>query len=197
MKISRGNSKVPFANISLTPIKSCKGCVDICGKDCYALKSYKQYPNVRNAWDGNLEQATTDIDSYFTEIRKFLKTYKKPLFRWHVAGDIINMTYFDYMIQIAYEFPAIKFLVFTKQYAIVNTVTSYLQGILPENLSIVFSSWTGLPMHNPHGFPIAWYQDGTETRIPDTAIPCFGSCETCNICWSLKNIGRDVVFEKH
>lgn len=197
MKISKGNTKVPYANVSLTPIKSCKGCSDICGKDCYAMKSYKQYPAVRAAWDGNLEQATLDIDSYFTEILKFLKTYKKPFFRWHVAGDIISMAYFDYMLKIAYEFPDIKFLAFTKQYSIVNTVITEQHGIVPQNLSIVFSSWTGLPMHNPHGFPVAWYQDGTETRIPDTAILCSGSCEHCNICWSLKNIGRDVVFNKH
>lgn len=197
MKISKGNSKVPFANVSMTPIKSCRGCADICGKDCYALKSYRQYPNVRTAWDSNYEQATTDIDGYFNEIKKYLKKYKKQFFRWHVAGDIISMEYFDYMLQIAYNFPDIKFLAFTKQYSIVNTVLTEQGGVIPRNLSVVFSSWIDLPLDNPHKLPVAWFQDGNETRVPENAIPCFGSCEYCNMCWSLKDINHDVVFEKH
>lgn len=197
MRISKGNNKIgKIWNISLPPVKACKGCADICGRDCYAMKSYRQYPATREAWDHNFEHATNNIDSYFYDIGIELKKYKGTFFRWHVSGDILNIFYFSHMVAIAEQFPNIKFLAFTKQYKIVNEFL-YLGYSLPENLQIIFSAWPNLPMDNPHGMPIAWMQDGTEDRIPTDAIPCPGNCETCGMCWSLNSIGRDVYFDKH
>jgi hypothetical protein len=88
-------------------------------------------------------------------------------------------------------FPKTKFLAFTKQY---NLFTG-LQ--VPHNLKVVFSAWPGLDVHNPDSRPIAWMQDGTEDRIPETALHCPGSCENCMMCWSLDEINRDVWFTKH
>ena len=118
------------------------------------------------------------------------------MFRFHVGGDIIDNMYFDYMVAIARDFPATKFLAFTKKYEIVNDYISNGDTI-PDNMSIVFSSWIGLEMINPHSFPVAWYQDGTETRIPESAIECFGTCDSCGICWNLKYLGVDVLFYDH
>lgn len=197
MRISKGNNKIgKIWNISLPPVKACKGCADICGRDCYAMKSYRQYPATREAWEHNFDHATYDIDSYFGEIKDALKKYKGTFFRWHVAGDILNIFYFSHMVSIAEQFPNIKFLAFTKQYKIVNEFL-YIGYSIPENLQIVFSAWSNLPMDNPHGMPIAWMQDGTEDRIPADAMHCPGQCDSCGLCWSLKNIGRDVYFDKH
>ena len=197
MKISTGNNKIGrISNVSLTPIASCNNCENICGKDCYAMKSYKQYPKTREAWNHNLKQATNDMGGFFDDIQAYLAKYKKTFFRWHVAGDIINYDYFVNMVSIAMLFPHIKFLAFTKQYAIINQYL-YIYHTLPENLSVVFSAWPKLPMDNPNHFPVAWMNDGTETRIPATAMHCIGNCETCGLCWDLKTIGRDVYFDKH
>lgn len=197
MKISKGNSKIgKIWNISLPPIKACIGCADICGKDCYAMKAYRQYNATREAWDHNFDQAKKDIGSYFQELERALQKYKGKFFRWHVAGDILNIFYFSHMVAIAEQFPHIKFLAFTKQYKIVNEFL-YIGYSLPENLQIVFSAWPNLPMDNPNQFPVAWMNDGTETRIPSDAIPCHGNCETCGMCWSLSEINRDVYFDKH
>jgi len=50
LKIQRGNHKLHKGILtwSLPPILSCVNC-EHCSKHCYALKAWKQYPNVRKA----------------------------------------------------------------------------------------------------------------------------------------------------
>lgn len=196
MIMSKGNRKLgkrKIANVSLTPIESCAGCFEHCGKTCYSLKAYRMYKETREAWDHNLAQATHDPQAYFKEIHLALNKYTKDFFRWHVAGDIINPRYFKGMIQVARDFPEIKFLVFTKQYQIVN----HSRMKIPGNLTIVFSAWPGMPIVNPKGYPVAFMQDGNETRVTPGAIECPGLCEDCGACWSLPSLKKDVVFHKH
>ena len=204
MIISTGNIKIgKMSNISLTPIVSCAGCVTICAKDCYAMKAYKQYPAVKNAWDTNYREAMEDMTKFFTDIVAKIKKTKKTFFRWHVGGDIINLEYFMGMVFVAKMFPIIKFLAFTKQYEVVNEFRSGSKGRhagkweLPANLQVVFSAWPSLEMRNPYKFPVAFMQDGSETRVDGSEIECPGSCEGCGMCWSLSSIGKNVVFHKH
>lgn len=195
-KIAKGNTKIGNVwNVSLTPGKSC-GDVP-CKRDCYAMKSWKMYPNVRAAWGGNLQLAETDRSAYFESIRDQLSAARTlpSLFRWHIAGDILDSDYVEDMAETAEMFPSVKFLAFTKNHAAVNEWLD-IAG-LPANLSIVFSAWPGMRMENPHGLPVAWMQDGTETRIPENALECIGRCDTCGMCWQLAEIGREVYFVKH
>jgi len=193
VKISQGNSKLNankgehIPNVSLTPIKACTNC-NQCKKDCYALKSYRAYPNVKNAWDSNFKLVKTNRKQFFADIDIYIGKKQPRLFRWHVAGDIIDQDYFNNMKILARKHPKVKFLAFTKSYHI------RFYGI-PDNLSIVLSAWPGLPLPKKN-LPIAYYQDGTETRVKN-AIECFGRCDTCGMCWSLKKIGKNVVFHKH
>src|ERR671925_313820 len=122
MVISRGNKKIGrIANVSLTPGESCRGCEDVCSQDCYARQAYLQYPETRKAWDLNLRHAREDLDGFFYELQTKLKRYRGEFFRWFVAGDIISCSFFYGMIETAEKFPQKKFLVFTKQYALVNS----------------------------------------------------------------------------
>jgi hypothetical protein len=195
VKISDNNSKIGrMPNVSLTPISSCR-CNVPCKKDCYALKAYRQYPPVRAAWDNNLEMAKTDLTGFFAGIDQHLAKKKKPAkyFRWHVSGDIISAEYFQGMVDLATKHPATRFLAFTKQYETVNNYT----GSLPDNLTVIFSAWPGLNFDNPKCLPVAYMQDGSETRVPADALECPGNCEQCGMCWQLPQIGKDVVFHKH
>lgn len=198
MLLSKGNAKLgEIPNISLPPIVTCKGCEEICGKACYANKFYKMRPSVRKQWDANYQHLLEDMPGFFEEIYKKLTskiTYK--FFRWHVGGDILNGVHFSYIQGIARLLPDIRFLIFTKQYDIVNDSISD-NFPMPENLTVIFSAWPGLEMNNPHNFHVAWLDVPEETRIPDDTFLCFGSCENCGVCWDIKKIGKDVKFKKH
>ena len=193
MKISPKNTKLgSIPNVSLTPVKACGNCAH-CKNDCYALKSYRQYKNVRNSWDGNFEQAKTDLSGYMTDLYVYLDKKRPRLFRWHVSGDILSHEYLVCMFSIAKSFPETKFLAFTKMFNL-----DYSE--CPKNLSIVFSMWPGQPVpKNTSGVAgFYWLQDGSETRIPENAIECFGTCDCCGMCWNLRNMEVNHIFNhKH
>jgi len=196
VKISKGNKKIGKVwNISLTPVLSCPSGVP-CAKDCYAMKAYKQYPNVRKAWDHNLREFMTDSEAYFDSIIDQLASYKGTTFRWHVAGDIPSQVYYNGMVRVAREYPKIQFLAFTKNYYL---SFGTLDHKMPKNLIIVMSAWPGL--HLPakcRDFPIAWISD--DKRIDSLAVDpfeCSDMCESCGmICFKLDKI-IDVVFDLH
>lgn len=179
-------------NVSLAPIASCRWRAP-CRHDCYAQKAFRMFRGTRLAWARNLRLWKDAPDKFEFELREKLIKHKPRFFRWHVAGDIPDGDYLEMMIRTADEFPNTKFLAFTKQYQTINNCSL----LIPDNLSIVMSAWPGLTMENPQEYPVAWMQDGTEQRVPDNALECHGECIACGMCWNLKKINRDVVFEKH
>jgi hypothetical protein len=199
MKISKGNQKVgKIPNFSMTPIKSCdRSACKSCGKDCYALKSHRQYPAVRAAWDGNFNEMITEDGrkAAFDQIDAFMAKSKPAYFRIHVAGDFLDADYMAAWLRIAIDHPCTKFLAFTKCYDMaINAVN------IPSNFSMVLSAWPGLALpENRSGLSIAWMRDkaGVEDRIPAAAIECPGNCDTCGACWGLSKHGLDVVFNQH
>lgn len=195
--ISKGNNKMgKIPNISLPPIVTCNGCEGTCAGKCYANKFYRMYPSVRKAWDTNLAEVQSNSDVFFNSVRKQLSKMAPRFFRWHVGGDIPSHNYFIGIVDIALAIPETKFLVFTKQYSLVNWAVA--NGVdTPSNLQIVFSAWPGMEVTNPYNFKVAWMQDGTETRVPESAFECAGSCTECSACFSLNKINRDVVFHIH
>jgi ferredoxin len=191
VKLSAGNTKLgALLNVSLPPVKACGNC-SACRKSCYALKAWRMYPIVRKHWTSNHRLAVKDRAAYFASIRaQFAAKRLLRFFRWHVSGDILDQAYLDEMCAIAREFPQISFLAFTKMHAL-----NY--GARPANLSVVLSMWPTMPMPARQGLPIAWMQDGTETRVTANALQCPGSCDACGMCFNLGELNRDVVFAKH
>lgn len=187
--ISKGNVKLgKIPNISLPPIISCRPGVP-CAKDCYATKAYRMYPNVRKAWDGNLAMYNSDPEEYFMQIQSWLKRNKPEWFRWHVSGEILDEWYWGMVRNTAEAFKGTKFLIFTKYFELNFTH-------VPDNLSAVLSMWPGMKVPEIN-LPRAWCQDGTESRMPWSAIECPGNCQTCSACWGLAKRGWDVVFAIH
>ena len=192
MSVSEGNSKIgKVANVSLPPVRSCGNC-EGCWEECYARPAYRQYPSTKASWDDNWRMVCTDRPAYWRMIREYIERKAPTLFRWHVAGDIPDQGYLDEMVVIAKQYPKTKFLVFTKMYGL-----EYTGAIACENLSVVLSAWPGQKIQRTLELPVAWMQDGTETRIPKDAIECSGHCDDCGMCWSLAELGRDVYFHIH
>ncbi len=191
-KISPGNIKLKnIANISFPPILACREDAP-CKKSCYAIKAYKQYENVRNAWGHNFELAKHDRGSYFEGISAYLTKKNTKAFRWHVSGDILDVNYLDNMITVANNHIKTKFLAFTKQYELVLAREKHI----PENLAIMLSAWPGFPLPKSKRFPISFMQDGTETRAAG-AVECSGACNPCYICWDSNHTGENVVNDLH
>lgn len=121
-------------------------------------------------------------------------------FRFHVSGDIPDMSYLVRMVQVASRQTHCQILCFTKRFELVN---AYLDegNQLPANLHLIFSGWPGLTMQNPYDLPEAHvrFKDGTTTARPG-AIPCGGNCADCartdEGCWVLQN-GQQVIFDEH
>ena len=181
--ISTGNRKIgKTLNVSLPPIMTCANCKE-CMFYCYDIKACLQYPNtVIDARIRNLVILMKDRDEYFNRIEKRIirrKTHKA--FRWHVAGDIVDVDYFDRMVGIAKRHPDFVFWTYTKNYAAVNAWIAENGGkkdAIPESLSVMFSEWRGLKMDNPYELP--------EFRVifegeaePENAWICPGNCDEC------------------
>ena len=111
VSISNGNRKLGLVmNISTTPGRCCIRGVPCLGQGCYALKALRLYPGTRAAWRRNEDLAKHHPDSYFMQIAAQIAKAKPLLFRWHVAGDILNIGYLRSMCRIAAANPGTHFL---------------------------------------------------------------------------------------
>lgn len=185
LHISTHNSKLGnIHNISLPPITTC--CIPLpCVSDCYALRAYNRWGNVRKAWDANYEMLIRDKYRYWSGIQDYIESNKPKYFRFHIGGDILNQDYFDWMKELAGTCYT-KFLVFTKNYEL------DFDAPIPQNLTIILSTWPGLELPKTT-LPIAFMQNGSEDRVID-AIECKKKCDRCFSCWGIKS---NVVFKKH
>lgn len=186
MCISAGNRKIGrVMNVSLMPVMTCANCKE-CKFLCYDIKACAQYPDtVINARMRNTIILKRDRELYFRRIEDACRRRRKnKFFRWHVAGDIIDIDYFAHMVDIARKFPEFCFWTYTKNYSVVNAYVENNGGsitaAIPENLHVMFSEWRGVDMINPYGFP--------EFRVvfKDDAVKpaghyCPGNCDICKV----------------
>lgn len=196
VKISPGNSKLgAISSVSLPSVITCRTCA--CNTTCYARKLERLRPNVRSAYQHNLEVLQNDPDTYWREVEAQIML--SHYFRFHVSGDIPDDTYFAHMAETARRNPHCEILCFTKKYEIVNSYA--MANALPPNLHIIFSAWVGLEMVNPFLFPEAHvrYRDGT-TTANESAKECPGNCSECAAtdegCWTLA-AGEQIIFNEH
>lgn len=202
LNISRGNKKMgAIPSFSLPAGKTCDSvaCKTCYLDGCYGRAMEGRFPAVRNAYADNLRKLDEDLEG----CKKFLNWYfdapnAPRMFRIHVVGDFYSYYYFKMWIDVIRNHPQTKFMAFTKQYMVV--IAHVIMRRLPENLTLVASAWPNvhIPEWVKQGMPIAYMQDGTETRVPENAYHCDGNCAgECNgHCWNMKP-GDSVVFEKH
>lgn len=197
VSISNGNIKMgAIPSVSLPSITTCRQCE--CNQKCYAAKLERLRPSVRKAYANNLALLQEEPDTYWREVEAAIMMSR--FFRFHVSGDIPDMSYLVRMVGVASRQPHCQILCFTKKFELVNELLDS-GAVLPANLHMIFSGWHGLTMQNPHNLPEAHVQfrDGTTTARPD-ALPCSGNCTECaktdGGCWTLKN-GDQVIFHEH
>ena len=193
VKISNGNTKMgTIKSVSLPPVATCRKNAP-CIKNCYARR-LQRFPNVKNAYENNLQLYKENPALYFDGITN--AAYTERFFRWHVSGDIPDITYFRYMCGVALVCENTSFLCFTKKYEIVNEYIK--QGCtIPKNLIIIFSVWNSLDLVNPYDMATA-HVVPKETAGIWGNNECNGNCLYCaenNLrCWSFAAGGSDKVF---
>lgn len=197
ISISGGNMKMgKIPSVSLPSILTCRQCD--CQKKCYAAKIERLRPSVRKAYGTNLHVLKTEPNTYWREVEAAVMMSR--FFRFHVSGDIPDMSYLIRMVGVAARQTHCQILCFTKKFELVNEFLDS-GAVIPANLHLIFSGWTGLKMQNPHNLPEAHvkFKDGTTTARLD-AIPCSGNCADCAVtdggCWSLQS-GQQIVFKEH
>lgn len=179
--ISAGNRKIGrVMNVSNAPVITCSNCAE-CMFYCYDIKAVLQYRNVVDARARNTALLFEDRDEYFRRIDDAIsRRHKNKFFRWHVSGDILDADYLARMVDIARAHPDFVFWTYTKNYHIVNRYCQRRGGrvAIPENLSIMFSEWRGVPMNNPYHFPefsVVFKDDA----IKPAGHYCPGNCDVC------------------
>lgn len=197
ISISNGNQKMgAIPSISMLQGVTCpEGCK--CREYCYAADPLFK-SRTKTAHERNYEIWKENPQDYFEQINAFCKLSLIPYFRWHVAGDIPDYSYLEGMIKIANENQRISFLCFTKRYEFVNAWMR-INGVLPQNLHILFSEDANLQMKNAGHLPVVKiYKDESEIQ-PDWLL-CGGNCTECICrgvgCWQLKN-GDTIAIKLH
>lgn len=185
--ISNGNRKIGrVMNVSLMPVLTCHNCKE-CKFLCYDIKACLQYPDtVINARMRNTVLLKRDRDLFFSRIdEKMSRRRKNKYFRWHVAGDIVDLDYFSRMVENAKNHPDFIIWTYTKNYAVVNEYVKNHGGsvsaAIPENFHVMFSEWRGMEMQNPYNFPefkVVFKSDA----VKPAGYYCPGNCDTCKEC---------------
>ena len=197
VSISSANKKMgKISSVSLPSVVTCRKCA--CQQKCYARKLERLRPAVAAAYKRNLDVLQSDPDTYWREVKAAIMLSR--FFRFHVSGDIPDITYLIRMVDVAQRNQHCQILCFTKKYELVN---DYLSGgaVLPSNLHMILSAWTGLEMQNPFLLPEAHvrYRDGSTTARDDAKL-CGGNCTECACtddgCWTLQR-GEQVIFNEH
>lgn len=199
VSISIHNTKLGvIPSVSLPPLLSCRKDAP-CFKDCYARKGNFRFKNVIDALQRNWEIYKRDSSSYFGQIKEAIDNgfVIHKFFRWHSSGDIPDKQYFEGVVDVAKNCKNTSFLIFSKQFEIINKYVEDGETI-PKNLNIVFSAWgAGFPVLNPYNFPVAYVRlPDQDCCIPDDAQDCNGNCMKCLKCWTIKR-GESVAFKKH
>lgn len=179
--ISSGNSKIgKCMNVSLAPIITCGNCKE-CKCFCYDVKACLQYKNVRIARAKNTALFRHDRENFFRQLWERMGHKKTNKFlRFHVSGEIADINHLEYMIETARRFPDFVIWTYTKMYWIVNEYIRIHGGnknCIPENFSIMYSEWKGLPIDNPYNMPVFRCVYPEEEK-PD-CMKCPGNCDTC------------------
>lgn len=197
ISISKGNGKLgSIQSVSLPAGVTCRICS--CFKKCYARRLERRRRTVETAYKTNLKVLTENPDIYWREVEAAIMLSR--FFRFHVSGDIPNITYLYRMVEVAKRNRHCEILCFTKRYEFVNHLFDCGTDI-PKNLHIIFSAWPGVNMFNLHNLPEAHvkFRDGTTTARADAKV-CNGNCTECAIteggCWALGR-GEQVVFDEH
>lgn len=171
VSVSLGNSKIgKCLNVSLLPFLTCEHFED-CICTCYAISSALRFPDTLNAWAKNTAIATRDLPRFFEEIEEAINHHPSyRSFRWHVAGDIPSVTYYNEMTRTAERHSERTFWSYTKK-------PQYLRMARPNNFNIQKSTGFGVAFNPAESGQFHCVRAGQTP--PEGVMQCGGNCAYC------------------
>ena len=182
-----GNAKIDKAVLcwSITPVKSCMNCKD-CAKDCYAIKSYRQYPSCKQGWDERFELTKNDLESFVESINSQLSRTKKKVVRIHCAGDFHSKEYIAAWKKIATDNPDVTFYGYSKVFGLFNEMHE-LNAL--ENVNIIdsiavdgginFGDDQRIEELKALGYTVCPVTDGVDVKCGKTCNICHNTDKVC------------------
>lgn len=150
--VSSRNSKMPGSSFALPPSKCATGgkLMGVEGStchECYAVKSERMYPSVRQGWLANYMSATRLIaerPDHWARAMAFQVTHHakknaEDYHRWFDAGDLQSVEMLRAIVMVCELTPAIKHWLPTREASIVKAWRA-AGGVEPANLVIRLSS---------------------------------------------------------
>lgn len=171
---SSGNSKLgPVWNVSLAPGITCGNAAE-CLSTCYAMRDLWR-PSTRDARARNTSLFYRDRDLFFARCAEFIARKRAhKYFRFHVAGEIVDIDHLTRMVALARRFPEWTFWTYTKMYTI---AAAYIRenGPFPGNFHLMLSAWLDIPVYNPYNLPTFH----TVAAPTGKKWICPGDCQVC------------------
>ena len=144
-----GNSKITANNgtfenpklnaFSLVQIQDCPGSTSTCRKLCYVHGLQKNAKNIHNSYKENsfnikkILQSNEDTNQVINLFSNWISSNCIE-FRWHVSGDIFSRDYAEFIKQVCFKTPSVKFWIYTKSF-------EYLEHIVNlDNLIVNISA---------------------------------------------------------
>lgn len=198
ISVSIGNTKIgKTVNFNLPPVVTCRENAP-CVRECYACSDMRRKPSCRIAWQGNLAALRSNPE-LVREAIEYVLTAEKPQYaRFHSSGDFnvdrnnpeLAQQYVQMAFDIAANFPAVSFLAFTKMWELDFSNA-------PSNFSVILSTWANWDCS---GADLTQFAGSTFVRLSDDmtaptgASKCAGSCESCRMCWHIKELSTPIVY---
>jgi len=180
-RISNSNSKLgQFVYHFSISVKSCAYATPHCDKYCYAKRG-KMNVHQNSTYANNYEASKQD--NFVEKMINLIYPLSMDLkyFRIHTSGDFYSQKYFDKWVQIASNFPQMKFLAYTRNHMIDTNQR-------PSNLQLLFSCDESTKRLNPTIPRVARviYNPKEEVKHLGVALDgvyCDSKCVSCRYCW--------------
>ena len=159
---------------------------------CYALKGRYRFPNVKEALERRYQAAKNNpgwIYGMVWDIKRVTDKSTVKEFRWHDAGDLIDLQHLLRIFEVCKLTPDVKHWLPTRESQILSNIDPRM---VPDNLIIRLSA-TMVDGPAPKSWP--WtstvVKDGASCPAPKQN----NECKDCRACWDKKV--KNVSYGEH
>ncbi len=171
---------------------------------CYAARIGKRRHSVEKAWRENWSRAVWAVAQWHGRIpwarcyvyalaallRDDAVAMRESRVRWHVAGDLQNLTHLRVIVRVCRLTPELQHRLPTQEWSIIGKAERCgLMAVLPQNLNIQLSLPrvdAPQPIVRPYGLQVTGVSSTGAETCPASFKGGTGKCGPCDSCWDRK-----------